>query len=175
MTQVYLTASGSMDPRTKIGSVLTFEGSVYARANSTVCGSPLEEYLPFMSKHEALEHAERLTIDAAAMSLAVYRSERRGAAHGAVPSISVNEIPCADCARAIVRAGIRRVYICAWWQRHVSEHGPDPAYKLMAARTIFSKNNVEFYLDDEGSSLLARRDDMDFRPNEEFFDEHPVL
>lgn len=164
MPRVYDVAMQSQDPRTRIGCVIRTLGKKgahrhYSMSNNTICGGSLEDYLKHMSKHDALEHAERLAIHLA-------REDVRIAYERGVSSIlAVNEVPCASCARAIALTHISEVYICGLWQLHVTENGPDPSARVAAAREIFRRNNIKFYIDPAGSiGSVARRDDMDFIP-----------
>lgn len=99
------TARLSGDPRTQVGCVLTHPnlGVISEAANDFPRGLVMNEHpsrLISPEKYKWIEHAERR---------AIYRAARTGVMTEGATLYVHGGFPCAECARAIVEAGIRRV------------------------------------------------------------------
>lgn len=109
LRQAYIVAKGSPDPRTQNGALLVFSDSILAQACNTYpfgvarSSDRLERPL----KYQVIEHAERNAIYAAARA-----GQRTLGATMYCPWAA-----CADCARAIIQAGIYRLV------RHADANG----------------------------------------------------
>lgn len=103
----------SKDESTKVGAVILGEGSLEIRAlgyNGAPRGCGADEDVQRVDRPEKyfwFEHAERN---------AIYNAARIGTPL-AGSTLLVTHPPCMDCARAIVQAGIKRVY----WRRPTAE------------------------------------------------------
>ncbi|CAF0774112.1 unnamed protein product [Adineta steineri] len=103
MLKVYLTAQKSKDPRTKIGAVLVRDRrdltSGFNGIPEGVKDLPSRFERPI--KYSYFEHAERN---------AIFTAARHGIrTEGA--TLYVQEMPCVDCARAIIQSGIKKIYV----------------------------------------------------------------
>ncbi len=109
MRHVYLASSKSKDTRTKIGSILVKDHSVISEGYNGICRGvkdDLSERYERPEKYFWQEHAERNSI---------YSCARYGIS--SKDSIMfTNGIPCADCARAAIQAGISGVIVHKQWQ-----------------------------------------------------------
>jgi len=109
MRHAYLIASKSKDQRTKIGAILVRDKHVISEGFNGlpmgVCDhDPLRQLRP--EKYFWFEHAERNS---------VYCCARYGIrSEGAV--MFTQGIPCADCARAVIQAGVSEVVVHKQWQ-----------------------------------------------------------
>ena len=104
MRQVYLVASKSKDNSTKIGAVITKSNRVISTGynglpTGVVDTVPERHVRP--TKYLWFEHGERNAIYAAAK----FGGELDGA------TLYTQGIPCADCGRAVIQAGIKSVVI----------------------------------------------------------------
>jgi len=167
MTRAYIAASMSMDSRTKIGCVFVhkWHGDLnFVSANRPPANSRPASYEgTSLTKHDYMEHAERL---------AIYDIFRNAIDEGAESldfsdyTVYVNETPCSDCMRAMVEVGIRDVRICDRWFNHCRTHGPDPNDKYEKSATIMTMaggmvTRGAFELEE---AVVARRDDLNFNP-----------
>lgn len=94
-------AGGSRDRDTQVGCVIARDGNVLvAASNDVVDGAEATlERTTRPEKQVWIEHAERN---------AIYRAARRGInIDGATAYVTL--FPCADCCRAMIQSGIRRV------------------------------------------------------------------
>lgn len=102
LRMMYLVASKSKDQRTQVGAVLVKNKAVFATGYNGISPGVREDIAerhikPLKSYF--YEHAERNSI---------YFCAQQGiSTMGAI--MYTNGVPCADCARAIVRAGIKEV------------------------------------------------------------------
>ena len=101
---MYLVASKSKDPKTKIGAVLVKNRRIISTGYNGICRG-VNDKLPERSerpeKYLWYEHGERNAIYAAAR----YGIDTMGT------TMYTNGIPCADCARAIVQSGVSQVVV----------------------------------------------------------------
>jgi dCMP deaminase len=109
MRHVYLISSKSKDPSTKIGSVLVREKAIISEGYN---GMPIgvddsnSKRYKKPNKYFFWEHSERN---------AIFHCARHGiSTNGA--HLYTNGVPCADCGRAIIQAGIKRVYFHLPWE-----------------------------------------------------------
>jgi len=167
MAMAYAKTSLAMGKRTKVGAALSVGGNVFCGTNVTPCGEPLSNYGEASYK-DVLQHAEREAIRHAGAYVAWRAAQRLG---DTSPRLAVNEVPCPSCAREIIAAGIKEVYVCAFWQAHASHLGPDPRPSIQRALGMFRPNGIQLFLDPTGWDGLARRDDHDFVPNRRWFKE----
>lgn len=111
MRHVYLIASKSKDPRTRIGAVLVRDRHVISEGYNGlpigVCDH-IQERVERPEKYFWFEHAERNSI---------FVCSRFGiATKNSV--IYTQGIPCADCTRAVIQAGILEVVVHKQWQTY---------------------------------------------------------
>jgi dCMP deaminase len=109
MRHVYLIASKSKDTRTKVGAILVKDKRVIAEGYNGICQSVNDSILERYERPEKyfwFEHAERNS---------VYDCARRGISSLGAISYT-NGIPCVDCARGIIQAGITEVVVHKQWQ-----------------------------------------------------------
>jgi dCMP deaminase len=104
MRMVYLVATKSKDPRTKIGAVLTKNKKVVATGYNGIC-MYVDDTIPERSerpeKYKWYEHGERNCIyAAAAIGISTVKS-----------TMYTNGTPCADCTRAIIQSGVAKVIV----------------------------------------------------------------
>lgn len=114
MQMAYLAATKSKDPSTKVGAVITSPD--HSILSTGFNGLPrgvnddpkiFERHNQRPSKYSWYEHAERN---------AIYNSARVGGASLLDSILYTPGLPCADCARGIIQAGIRKVIIHKEWR-----------------------------------------------------------
>lgn len=134
MTMVYLVALGSTDVSSKLGAVIVgpdneirstgFNGFPRGINDSNSDRQERPE------KYYWFEHAERN---------AIYNAARMGlSTKGCV--MYTNGVPCADCARAVIQAGIVRVVIDKRWDDQNPEKWAEHAKR---SRTMFEESGVK--------------------------------
>ena len=111
MRHAYLISSKSKDTRTKIGAVLIRDKRVISEGYNGipigVCDCKSERF-ERPEKYFWFEHAERNS---------VYACARYGiASQGTI--MYTQGVPCADCARACIQAGIKEVVVHKQWQEY---------------------------------------------------------
>lgn len=111
LKHVYLAASKSKDSSTQIGAVLIKDNAVVSEGYNGICRGVKEcpvnnsERLQRPEKYFWFEHGERN---------AIYNAARRGiATEGCL--MFTQGIPCADCARGVIQAGIKEIYVHRQW------------------------------------------------------------
>lgn len=132
-----IAAAESTDPRTQNGAIIRARnGAVISAANQLPPIVATPERLAHPAKYAYIEHAERH---------AIYRAARVGVAtHDAV--LYCPWFACADCARAIILAGITKVV------GHVKPRQLTPerwAETVAIADTMFREADVELVLLDD--------------------------
>lgn len=140
---MYLVASKSKDPKTKIGAVLVRDNRIISSGYNGICrgvNDNIPERLVRPAKYMWFEHGERNSIFAAAR-------------HGISTAGTVmytNGIPCVDCARAIIQAGIVKVVIhriyeqlCSEAQKNNSENRAQWKGHNEVSMTMFRESGVE--------------------------------
>lgn len=167
MDRAYYSTCKAMGKRTKVGAAIMAGGSIFHGTNVTPCGEPLETYGEASYK-DVLQHAEREAIRHAGAYVAWRCVQGLGDTSA---RLAVNEVPCPSCAREIIAAGIKEVYICAFWQAHASHLGPDPRSAILRLSGMLRPNGIQLFLDPTGWDGPARRDDHDFVPNRKWFKE----
>lgn len=114
LRHVYLAASKSKDPRTKIGAILVKNGIIISEGyNGFARGvSDLEErYLDRKTKWNYVVHGECNSIlNAARNGISTINS-----------ILYTNGIPCKECGKTIIQAGIVEVIIHKQWPEILSE------------------------------------------------------
>jgi len=101
---VYLVASKSKDPRTKIGAIIVRDNRIISTGYN---GLPHGVDDTILARHERpekylwYEHGERNSL----FNAAKYGINTENA------SLYTNAMPCADCARGIIQAGIKQIYV----------------------------------------------------------------
>lgn len=144
-----LAATRAHDPSTKVGSVIIHPetGSILSTGYN---GLPFgvenrpERYADRTIKLRHTSHAE-----ANAICLAARNGTKLDGAH-----IYVTATPCCDCARHIIQAGIRRVFIPS-----VCPFGnpPDMKESFDATFAMFNEAGVEVHrVEDVGTEVFAR-------------------
>lgn len=104
MKIMYIVASKSKDPKTKIGAVLVKDRRIISTGYNGICkgvNDEIQERYERPDKYSWVEHGERNSIFAA--------SKYGIATENTV--LYTNGTPCTDCARAIIQAGISKVVI----------------------------------------------------------------
>jgi dCMP deaminase len=115
MSMAYMVAMKSKDNSTKIGSVIV--GKDHEILSTGYNGLPRgmddsnPEYQIKPDKYAFFEHSERNSVFAAA----------RNGVHLLDTTLYTQGIPCSDCARAIIQAGIKRVVVHEQWNRSNAE------------------------------------------------------
>lgn len=110
MRHAYLYAQKSKDESTQIGAVLVnkISKAVISGGYNGICRGvkdDIEARLQRPEKYFWFEHAERN---------AIYNAARTGVS--TVDShLYTNGIPCLDCARGVIQAGITKVFVHAQW------------------------------------------------------------
>lgn len=140
MRHVYLAASKSKDNSTKIGAVIVAkDGTIISEGYNGICRCVNDDILTRHERPEKyfwFEHGERN---------AIYNCARNGISTiGA--DMYTNGIPCADCGRGIVQAGIREVIIHLNWEKEAKNiRGGENKWRESCARTIdmFREAGVE--------------------------------
>lgn len=110
MRQVYLVAEKSKDPSTKIGAVIVRENRVISQGYNGLpsgCRDDMEYRNDKPEKYFWYEHGERN---------AIYSCARHGVATKGT-TLYTQGVPCADCARAVIQAGISKVIVHAEWMK----------------------------------------------------------
>lgn len=111
MTMAYLTAMKSKDPRTKIGAVVvTPDNNIIAQGyNGLPRGINYKNASRLVSpeKYFWFEHGERN---------AIYSAARNGIKLLG-STMYTQGTPCADCGRAIIQAGIKKVVVHTLWEK----------------------------------------------------------
>jgi dCMP deaminase len=116
MRHAYLIASKSKDLRTKIGAVLVRDRHVISEGYN---GMPMGVCDCDPARHERpekyfwFEHAERNSIYVCAR----YGHKTEGAV------MFTQGVPCADCTRGVIQAGISEVVVHAQWQAFEKKFG----------------------------------------------------
>jgi dCMP deaminase len=109
MRHAYLISSKSKDNRTKIGAVLVREKRIISEGYNGIPAGVNDccpERFLRPEKYFWLEHAERNS---------VYGCARYGIS--SLGSIMYTQgVPCADCARSVIQAGIKEVIVHKQWQ-----------------------------------------------------------
>jgi dCMP deaminase len=134
MTMVHLVALGSHDESTKVGAVIV--GPDHEVRSTGFNGFPrgVNDHDPARQKRPEkyywFEHAERN---------AIYNAARMGlSTKGCV--MYTNGVPCADCARAVIQAGITKVVVNERWEGQKPEQWVE---SCQIARVMFEEAGVE--------------------------------
>lgn len=108
MRMVYLLSSKSKDPSSKIGAVLTKENQIISTGYNgfpTGVSDDIDRYNERLTKYKYVVHAEHNTILAAAkFGISTNQS-----------ILYTNQMPCNECTKAIIQAGIHQVVIHKQW------------------------------------------------------------
>lgn len=110
MTLAYMMAMKSKDPRTKLGAVVIgLDGETRSTGYNGIPRGVLdiESRMEGEEKYKWIEHAERNCVFNASLS----GTSLKGC------EMYTQQIPCSDCARAIVQSGIKKVIIHDEWNR----------------------------------------------------------
>ena len=109
MLHVYLVASKSKDPSTKIGAVLVTDNVLISEGYNGFCrkvNDNVANRWERPAKYSWIEHGERNSI---------FNAARRGIA--TENSVMYTQgIPCVDCARAVIQAGVKKVICHKQWE-----------------------------------------------------------
>jgi dCMP deaminase len=111
ISMVYLVAMKSKDPSTRIGAVIVGPDheirSTGFNGLPRGCNDKVSSRLVAPEKYVWFEHGERNS---------VFNAARMGVATKGC-TMYTNGIPCADCARAVIQAGITRVVTSDVWDK----------------------------------------------------------
>lgn len=114
MRHVYLVSGMSKDPSTQIGAITVKDRQVLTSGFNGICRGVVDHYperLVSPGKYLWFEHAERNACFAAARE----GIKVRGA------TMYTQDIPCADCCRAVIQSGITSLVIHGPWSRKWKE------------------------------------------------------
>jgi len=138
MRHVYLVATKSKDTRTKIGAILVRDKRVisegYNGLPQGVDDNLLERY-ERPEKYFWFEHGERNAI----FCCARYGIQSLGTV------LYTQGIPCADCARAVIQAGVKEVVIHRQWKtKKATSPDAEATWRrsLEKSETMFLEANV---------------------------------
>jgi dCMP deaminase len=147
MQHVYLAASKSKDPKTKIGAVLVRERHVLATGFNGIPRGVADEAkrMERPVKYFYMEHGERN---------ALYTCAR----HGINPqgaTLYTQGIPCADCARGIIQCGVREVVVHGPWHYFQVSGGHSAKWNESAdhSRVMFAEAEVRLRISEEPLGL----------------------
>lgn len=108
MRHAYLYAQKSKDESTQIGAVLVKNKTIISGGYNGICrgvDDTVETRLQRPEKYFWFEHAERN---------AIYNAARTGVS--TIDShLYTNGIPCLDCARGVIQAGVSKVFVHRQW------------------------------------------------------------
>jgi dCMP deaminase len=114
MRHVYLAASKSKDPKTKIGAVLIKNNRIIANGfNGFPCGvkDTEERYNNRDLKHKLVVHAE---------ANAVLQCAQQGVS--SMTSVLYTQgIPCSECTKSIIQAGVYKIIVHKQWPNLVHD------------------------------------------------------
>ena len=109
MLHVYLVASKSKDPSTKIGAVIVRDNVLISEGYNGFCRKVNDNAMERWKRPEKylwIEHGERNSI---------YNAARNG-----IKTLDAimftNGLPCCDCARSVIQAGIKEVVLHTQWE-----------------------------------------------------------
>jgi dCMP deaminase len=135
MTIAYIIAMQSKDERTHIGAVIVgTDNEIRSTGYNGFprgCNDHIKERQEIPEKYFWFEHAERN---------AIYNSARMGLTTKGCTMYTLGT-PCADCARAIIQAGITKVVIHESWEKNSTEKWKKSSLKSVA---MFSEAGVKF-------------------------------
>ena len=109
MRHVYLVSSKSKDPSTKIGAVLVKDRILLSAGYNGFCRGVNDNDIVRWErpqKYAWIEHGERN---------AIFNAARNGI-RTMDSTMYTNGLPCVDCARAIVQAGIKEIVLHKQWE-----------------------------------------------------------
>lgn len=133
MRHVYLAASKSKDPRTKIGAVLVKDGVVISEGfNGMPRGviDSVERYSDRETKYQYVVHGEHNSIlNAARLGISTLDA-----------TMYTQGIPCNECAKCIIQAGIFKVVCHECWPNMDS---PNWKKAVEITKSMFSEANIE--------------------------------
>jgi len=101
---MYMVAEKSKDPKTKIGAVLVKDKRIISTGYNGLCrgvNDNVSERHVRPAKYSWFEHGERN---------AIYAAARHGIATEGT-TMYTNGVPCIDCARAVIQAGVSKVIV----------------------------------------------------------------
>lgn len=134
MTMAYLVAMQSKDKRTKIGTVIVGpDNEVRSTGYNGLprgCNDDLDERQQKPEKYYWFEHSERN---------AIYNAVRMGLSTKGCTLYTMG-IPCADCARAIIQAGIIEVVVHKPWNSANTEKWSESAAR---SQQMFRETEVQ--------------------------------
>lgn len=109
LRHVYLAALKSKDSKTKIGAVIVRDNIVVSEGYNGMCRG-VNDYRPERYerpvKYNYFEHGERNSI---------YNAARHGITTLGC-DLYTQGIPCADCARGVIQAGIKQIFVHKQWR-----------------------------------------------------------
>jgi dCMP deaminase len=109
MLHVYLVASKSKDPSTKIGAVLVNDNVLVSEGYNGFCRKVNDNVADRWQrpvKYSWIEHGERN---------AIFNAARNGI-KTANSIMYTQGIPCVDCARAVIQAGVTKIVCHKQWE-----------------------------------------------------------
>jgi len=117
MTMVYLVASKSKDENTHLGAIVVDKNNLVRTLGYNSFPRGINDYVPERQqrpeKYFWFEHAERN---------AIYNATLTGVSLKDC-ILYTNGIPCMDCGRAVVQAGIKEVIVDNTWENKLQKNG----------------------------------------------------
>jgi dCMP deaminase len=111
MLHVYLVASKSKDPSTQIGAIIVKDNILLSEGYNGFCrgvDDNVEERWKRPDKYSWIEHGERNSIFNAA----------RNGIKTLDTTMFTNGLPCVDCARSVIQAGIKEIVLHSPWEKY---------------------------------------------------------
>lgn len=137
MRMVYLTATKSKDPSTKIGAVITKNNRVISTGyNGFPIGimDSLDRYNDRETKYKYVVHAEHNSIlTAARFGISTHES-----------TLYTNGLPCNNCMKSIIQAGITEIVVHSLWPEMNHSEWNDSA-KISKVMIEESKIKLRFF------------------------------
>ena len=141
LDMVDLVSTWSRDPSTKVGAVIVDKQNNvrsvgYNGFPRNVDDNKMERWEDRPTKYKFVEHAERN---------AIYAAARHGTPIEGC-KMYLGWYPCADCARAIIQVGIKRVIIDGRKYDGTSERDERWAEDFRIAKEMFTEAEVSVYI-----------------------------
>lgn len=144
MKHAYLASTKSKDPNTRIGAVLVRDRRIISEGFNGICqgvDDAKPERLVRPAKYIWFEHAERN---------AIFGCARHGI-DTLDSTMFTQGVPCCDCARSVIQAGVRRLVLHQQWEdRSGLKDNPKWTESCLASLEMLKEAGVLIrYLDSE--------------------------
>lgn len=134
MRHVYLAASKSKDPRTKIGATLVRDNNIISTGFNgfpRYVSDTAERYNDRALKHEYVVHAEHNAV----LQCAYHGTSAKGT------TLYTQGIPCSGCTRAVIQAGVCRIVVHKQWPNLI--HSEQWVKSISSSNVMLTEANVE--------------------------------